>query len=300
MKRFKILFFIVVAFAAAFSVFAQDLKVLTIGNSFSRSLKTHFKKAAESVDGCRLEIGYACFGGCELDRHWRYIQQEEKEGKKIYGGGKSTLKEILQSKKWDIVTIQQASHKSWIADSYFPYAQNILDYISKNCPGAKVYIQQTWSYRSDSPMLSSWNITQEQMYRRLSQAYDLAAKRLGIRQIPTGLAVELARKAIPDRFLLSRKDIDLSKYRYPDMPSQSGDVVGKFFWKKDKKAQMRLYADTIHLNSYGEYLQACVWFAALYNRSATEIKYVPENMSEAQAISFREIADRAVKEYKGK
>lgn len=91
---------------------------------------------------------------------------------------------------------QQASHLSWVADSYFPYAQYLYDYVKKYAPQAEVVIQQTWSYRCDDGRFGKgqWKITQRQMYEKLSEAYAAAAKKLGIRQIPSGDAVELARE----------------------------------------------------------------------------------------------------------
>lgn len=289
--RNYILFFIFLISSSVLS-FAQELKVLTIGNSFTWSLNTYFSKVVNSVEGCKLDLEFANFGGCELDRHWRYITEEEQQNKQIYRKGKTTLKEILQSKKWDIVTIQQASHKSYIKESYFPYAQNIVDYVKKHCPTAKIYIQQTWSYRADSPRLKQWKLSQEEMYNKLESAYAEAAEKLGLEQIYSGRAVQLARKAIKDPFVAPT---DLKSYKYPDMPRQAGDVVGKYYWRKSKKGYMYIDSDTIHLNRYGEYLQACVWFATLYKKSATEIKYIPDNMEDAIAKRFQKIADEAVK-----
>ena len=273
-------------------LFAQELKVLTIGNSFTACLHKYFGKVTNSVEGCKLDLEFANFGGCELDRHWRYITEEEQQGKQIYRNGTTTLKKILQSKKWDIVTIQQASHKSYIKESYFPYAQNIVDYVKKHCPTAKIYIQQTWSYRADSPRLKQWKLSQDEMFNKLENAYAEAAAKLGLEQIYSGKAIQLARKTIRDPFVAPT---DLKSYKYPDMPRQSGDLVGKYYWRKSKKGYMYIDSDTIHLNGYGEYLQACVWFATLYKKSATEIKYIPDNMDDNIAKRFQQIADKAVK-----
>ncbi len=291
-SKLKNFLLFIVIFASSI-VSAQNLKVLTIGNSFTWSLQTHFQKVVESVDGCSVELEFANFGGCELHRHWKYISDEETSGKKIYQKGTVTLRELLTKKKWDIVTIQQASHLSWQPDSYFPYAKNIVDYVKKYCPNAKIMIQQTWSYRADAPRLSQWSISQEKMFELIKDAYNKAAQTLSLEQIPTGEAVYLARKDIVEKFVpVSKKD--LSTYKYPDMPRQAGDIVGKYIWKK-QKGEMVLISDTIHLNKYGEYLQACVWFAKLYKKPASEIKYIPQNMSDKQAKAFQKIADEVVK-----
>ncbi len=269
---------------------AKELKVLTIGNSFTWSLGSHFKKVVKSVDGCNLDLKFANFSGCDLARHWQYISEEENSGKKIYDKGRTSLKEILLKTKWDVVTIQQASHLSWSSKTYFPYAQNIVDYIRKYCPTAKIMLQQTWSYRIDSQRFADWHLTQKEMFELLKNAYNEAAKKLSIGQIPTGDAVEMARKEIKQKYVAPSRE-ELKTYNYPDTPRQSGDVVGKYYWEK-KNGKMILCTDSIHLNDYGEYLQACVWFVALYDKPASEIKYIPKNMSYEQANSFHKIVDK--------
>ena len=107
--------------AAAFvgAAFAKDLKVLTIGNSFADSVFTYLPKIAKA-QGEDLVLERTNHGGCELDRHWSYVEREEADPDvKLYRGNRKKLREILASRDWDIVTIQQASHKSWIADSSF-------------------------------------------------------------------------------------------------------------------------------------------------------------------------------------
>ncbi len=279
---------------------AKEVKLLAIGNSFAWSLNTYLPKVANSVDDCKLVFKFAAFGGCELSRHWKYISQEEADpAKKIYFNGKRTLRDILKDTEWDIITIQQASHESWRPETYFPYAQNIVDFIKKYRPGAKIAIQQTWSYRSDCALLKKWKFDNSEMFKRAQSAYNTAAQKLGLEQIPTGIAVQLARETLPEKFAAPAKG-ELATYRYPDLPRQAGDIVGKYFWQKNKEGEMQLKTDCIHLNNYGEYLQACVWFAFLFDRPATDITYTPPNMSEARAKKFREIADQAIARIKHK
>ncbi|MFA7230469.1 MAG: DUF4886 domain-containing protein, partial [Victivallaceae bacterium] len=78
-----------------------------------------------------------------------------------------------------------------------------------------------------------------------------------------------------------------------------GDVVGNIWWRKNAESgEMELARDTIHLNKRGEYLQACVWFAFLYERPVSEIGYVPEMISASDASFLREMAQNAVNGFK--
>ncbi len=285
-RAFVVLFFAILAFSSN----AKDLSVLTIGNSFTWSLDPYFKKVVESA-GHGLHIEFANFGGCELRRHWKYIEEESNSSRKIYGGGKQTLAEILKSRQWDIVTIQQASHESWQSESYQPFAKNICAFVKKHAPNAKIVIQQTWSYRADAPRFEKWGFDNEEMFKRVKSAYAKLASEMNLEIIPVGEAVSMARANSPIKFKPYTKE-ELKNCNYPDLPKQAGDVVGNLFWKKNKKGQMTIVADTIHLNSYGKYLQACVWFVSLYDEPASKIKFIPNNMADSTAREFQAIADK--------
>lgn len=207
------------------------------------------------------------------------------------------MRQILQSRKWDIITIQQASHGSWLPETYFPYAEKLRDYIKKYAPTAEICIQQTWSYRSDDPRISKggkWNIDQSEMFARAEKNYADAAKKLGLRVIPTGKAVQNYRAQETRPF----EPRDFSNYRYPDLPPQAGDVVGRTYWHKQKDGEMRIARDTIHLNDSGNYLQACVWFGFLFDKNPEEISFVPDTIGNSQAAKLRSIAARTLAEFR--
>ena len=298
----------------------ENLKVLTIGNSFTDSLALYFKDVAESVPGCTLHFERANHGGCELHRHWSYIQNEEKDGVyKMYQDRRLSMREVLTKEVWDVVTIQQGSHLSWRAESYQPFASNIYNYVGKHAPQAEVMIQQTWAYREDDPRIrpggewkyddaalarwkelgatvepGPWHISQADMYNALTAAYTKVAKELNLRIIPTGFAVQLARKKQPYHFQNYDPEL-MNTLHWPDLPPQAGDLVGSIRWTKDKTTgELKLGRDTIHLNARGQYLQACVWFAALYGHKTSEITFVPDEIADSDAEFLRTIAQEAV------
>ena len=53
--------------------YAKDLKVLTIGNSFAESVFRYLPKIAKA-EGEKLVLEGANHGGCELHRHWSYVE----------------------------------------------------------------------------------------------------------------------------------------------------------------------------------------------------------------------------------
>lgn len=284
-------------FALAFAS-AREISMLTIGNSFAQSAFVYLPSVVKSVPDCTLHLEGANHGGCTLSRHWRYISEEEKDPSvKHYRNGKATMRQILQSRKWDIITIQQASHESWRPETYFPYAEKLCDYVKKYAPTAEICIQQTWSYRADDPRISKggkWNIDQAEMFARAEKSYADAAKKLGLRIIPTGRGVQNYRAQEKHPFEPS----DFSNYRYPDLPPQSGDIVGKTYWRRQKNGEMRINRDTIHLNDRGNYFQACLWFGFLFDKNPEEISFVPDTIANSQAAELRSVAARTLAEFK--
>ncbi len=277
----------------------DSLRILTIGNSFTDSLTRYFPQVAESA-GCHLTFDRANFGGCELERHWSYISAEEASPVcRIYQGGRK-LRDIL-SRGWDIVTMQQASHQSWRSESFQPFASNIFNYVRKHAPDAEVVIQQTWAYRADDPRLmpgGEWGFDQNGMYERLTANYRKLAKELDLRVIPTGFAVQLSRAAEEKPFANYDPAI-LETLRWPDLPPQAGDVVGQCFYRKDPESgELRIGRDLIHLNCRGQYLQACVWTAFLFEVPVSAISFVPEELDDRDAAMLRSVARRAVDEFK--
>lgn len=277
----------------------QFLKILTIGNSFTDCLACCFPDVVASA-GCGLLWDRASHSGCELHRHWSYIEFEERDpAARLYQEPRVKLRDILRRESWDIVTIQQGGRESWRQELYQPYASNIYAHIRKYAPQAEVVIQQTWAYRADDPHLmpgSPWGFDQEGHFERLTAAYRKLASELGLRIIPVGCAVQLARREQSVPFQNYDPAL-LAELHWPDLPPQAGSLVGRIWWQKDENGRMRMLRDTIHLNVRGQYLQACVWFAFLYGRPVSEIKFVPDGIADADAAFLRGIAQRAVDEF---
>ena len=274
------------------------MKVLTIGNSFTWSLRACLPAIAEERQE-ELKLEFANFGGCEFRRHWAYITAEENEPQcRMYMDYTMKLRDLLASDDWDVVTIQSASHESWDYANYTPFAGLIIDYVKKHAPGAKIIIQQTWAYREDAPRLIEWGFDRNEMYRRLDQAYRKLGSEYNLPIIPSGLAVELALAEQPDGKFVNYDPALLLTLRWPDLPPQAHSVIGSCAWRKDPATgEMALRRDTIHLNIRGQYLQACVWYGFLFNKDPRDIKYVHEDVSNSDAAFLRNIAARALKEF---
>ena len=288
---------------------AKELRVLTIGNSFSASVSRNLPWLVASVPDCRIILTGAQIGGCSLERHWKEWQTAEKNPEhKPYSvveidsanlpprvkGERGNVNSLVKNNRYDIITIQQSSANGWKYETYQPYADNLIAELRRYQPQAEIVIQQTWSYRADSARLKAWKMTNEEMYRKLEAAYRQLADAYGFRMIPCGCAVQIFRAKTPVKFQVP--DTKLLEARKNESPHGfDGEVVGFHRWRLDRKtSKYRLFCDAHHLNPHGEYLQSAVWFSFLFDRPATDIRYIPVGMTQEQAKFLLECAQEAV------
>lgn len=224
----------------------KPLRVLCIGNSFTLSLQGFWPNVAREC-GTPLQYAIMYIGGCELARHARnidiaatnacyrpYAIYQDYCGRR-HAGRRSNIQEMLAAEKWDVVTIQQASHESWRWESYPRPTKRLVEKIRELAPQARIVVQQTWSYANTDGRIrdpktggpGTWGFDQTGMYDRLARNYDRIAGEYGFEVIRTGEAVQRYRALLP---VADPKD----------------DVVGA-------------PDDPIHLNHLGEFLQALVW-----------------------------------------
>ena len=268
----------------------QGTKVLMIGNSFSISCLAHLPQVAADR-GVDLDLASLYIGGCSLKRHWENVEKDGKEDFKPYLFGRNRFGKFAQTKmnvcdalrlaKWDIVTIQQASHESWKPESYHPYGDKLVAKIRELAPQAKIVVQETWSYTPWDKRLAGWKMDQDEMYEKLHDAYGAFAKQYGFEVIPVGAAVQEWRKRLPVKYTEH---------------SFGGDVVGgrmrdeRDHFKRDFNGKWVPNSDVFHLNEKGEYFQALVWAVKLFDVDLTELEYKPEFVTDDEVKLMKEIA----------
>lgn len=156
------------------------MNILAIGNSFSQDATRYlydFAKAA-SKD---LTVVNLYIGGCSLERHYRNMLSDERAYELEYNGHRTgfkvSLSEALLNRPWDYVTVQQASPKSVDYDTYQPYLNELVGYIRRCSPKAKLLVHETWAYEQGSERLANLGYQDyRDMYRDLHAAYEQAAK----------------------------------------------------------------------------------------------------------------------------
>jgi hypothetical protein len=289
---------------SAVCAFAQDdknqektVKLLTIGNSFAQNALKYLDQIVKG-QGRKIIIGRANLGGCPLDRHWNNAEKDLKEYK--YKGKKLTLTEMLQAEKWDIVTIQQVSHKSFKRETFEPYAANLIALIKKYAPQAEIVIHQTWAYRADHNWFTKKDatLTQQKMYDGALANYLWLADKYKLRVFPSGAAIQLCREIQPVKFTFPDPKFDYKNAEKPALPNQDGSLIVGLSWRKNKAGKWYMGNDAIHANPRAEYMIGCAWYEMIYGDNAENVKFVPKGIDEKDAEFLRKTAHQAVEDFK--
>ena len=132
------------------------MNVLAIGNSFSEDATRYLHQIAKA-QGTPLTVVNLVIGGCSLERHYRCMLGASKDYILFFNGENTgfhiSLEEALLSRQFDVITLQQASHFSFRAETFTPYLAELVDYVRTYQPQAKVYFHETWAYEDGSDRL---------------------------------------------------------------------------------------------------------------------------------------------------
>lgn len=273
----------------------QALRILVIGNSFSRNA-TSYLQAITKEKGKKLVIGSAELGGHSLEQHWKYVEAAEANPEDSVGKpyrGKS-LKMLLTSGTWDMVTLQQYSYLSADLESYSPYAAKLYAYIKALQPNAEIILHQTWAYRSDAKKFGRVKAgqlakDQTEMWQKSREAYHAIAKQLKTRIIPVGDAFN---KVASDPAHTYKKDegFDYLSPVFPNLPDQTNSLNVGYYWNAKKGFAF----DANHANEAGRYLGSLIWYAFLFKDAAENVQFVPAQVSADMAKYLKKVADQVV------
>ncbi len=180
------------------------MNVLAIGNSFSQDAMRYLHRIAKS-NGDKIETVNLYIGGCSLERHYRNMLGETRAYTLQYNGVSTgfpvSIKEALLNRTWDVITIQQASHFSYRYETYQPYLNELVAYMRRFAPRARLLIHQTWAYEEGSEKITQRPDveTASEMFARLKEAYAQALKDSHVDgMIPSGeLMSKLLESGIP-------------------------------------------------------------------------------------------------------
>ncbi|MDD5350321.1 MAG: DUF4886 domain-containing protein [Chthoniobacteraceae bacterium] len=244
----------------------QEVKILTIGNSFADNAMTFLPKLAEA-GGKKLTYFRANLGGHSLAQHAGYMQAFEADPNDPKGrpykknpadpSVKISLREALESNNWDYVTIQQVSGQSFQPETFQPYANTLIAYIHKYAPHAEILIHETWAYPDDYyEKFKAEKLDRPTMHARVKAAYQKLSDETGLRILPVGDAFQAV--------ATSANPINLT-------------IPG------DK-----------HANANGQYLGGAVFYEMIFRDNVEKVNFVPEKVTPADAEALRRVAHETV------
>ncbi len=295
----------ITTFAANSTADENDaITLLTIGNSFADNATRFLEQIGEST-GRPIRVSKANLGGSSLERHARHLDLYRKnndapsgrpyKGWKSSGKDRLSLVEALESEDWDFVSLQQLSRLSFKEDTFEPYLGQLVEAIREHAPNAQIVIHQTWAYRSDSELFQNGALTQAAMHEGLTDAYDKAAARYGLKVVPVGDAFRIARAMRLWYFEESDPDFNYKNPEPGALPRQDGSLTVGWRWRTNRETGANEFGlDANHANLAGCYLGSCVFYEALTGANARMLDWRPAELSDRQAESLRQAARKAV------
>lgn len=180
MKRF--ICAILIIFTVSATTFAdsadkdRSISILAIGNSFSVDAMQYLYDVLDKAGYEEIHLGNLYIGGCPLTRHADNLDGD-KAAYAYYTNDDGTwvkhpdfkASDALTSRKWDYISMQQASGVSGQRESYEPWLTTVISYAKRLCPGATLMWHMTWAYDVDSSHkeFPKYNRDQMHMYRSI-------------------------------------------------------------------------------------------------------------------------------------
>ena len=240
------------------TIYAREIKVLAIGNSFSDDAVEHYLYQIGAVNGDTLIIGNLVIGGASLELHDNNATQNNPaySYRKIVNGVRTvteqtTLEKGIKDEDWDYISLQQVSQNAGRYDTFFPYLPRLIDYVKKHTtnPGMQLVLHMTWAYAQDATHSGFANYDKDQqfMYDKIVETINKVSDELQVPTIiPSGTAIQNARTSSLDDTLCR---------------------------------------DGFHLElTYGRYTAACTWYEVLTGNCVVGNTYKPETIDNIKAF----------------
>lgn len=270
MRTKKTILIFLAFYISVASVYAKQIKLLAIGNSFSDDAVEHYLPGLAEANGDTIIIGNMYIGGCSLEEHYDNAinNSPDYSYRKIVNGIKTItpdyrLIDAVNDEKWDYISFQQVSSLSGLYESFFPYLDRLIGFAREHStnPGMEIVLHATWAYAQNSTHAGFANYGNNQitMFNAIVDAYNRAAQKTGVDIIiPTGTAIQNGRT------------------------SSLGDTFCR---------------DGYHLElNYGRYTASCVWYEKLFQKSVVGNGYTPYSIIPFQIKVAQLAAHRAVEE----
>lgn len=238
----------------------DGLKILAIGNSFTYNGTQYLMQILEALGYTNTRVCRLTIGGLSLEQHkvyfvtdTKYDFDEKLPGAPGWERSSRSAAEVLASEDWDIVTLQQQSGKSGVAETYNEDLDELTEMIRTFCnnPDVQIGWLMTWAYdkNSDNADFPLFDNDQNKMYESICNAVQtgILTRNAFDNVIPAGTAVQNARQKLGDIFC----------------------------------------ADGYHLNDFGAYICGLTWIKAITGCSFENFSYLPDSLrTQPDALSL--------------
>jgi len=264
----------------------KDLKILSIGHSFSLDAMHTYMWDAFDAAGYNVTIGYLYYPSCSLEQHYHYIKDNSKSyeqygknenGKWITQTGVDALT-ALQDEDWDIVTFQPdpdyghdvACRCEWGCNktitSDYAHFNELVDMVKTKLAAVgntdvKFYYHLTWTWRADCYL---YNMTNGLNQQTLYEAFIAATKKY---VVPNGNVLGV-------------------------IPCNTTIQNARTSWMGDT-FNAEGSNDGYHLNDKGDLAAALTWVSYFTGVKASKI-FVDCAFSDAEYAAIAEAVDNAV------
>jgi len=248
----------------------KELKILSVGNSFSIDTMQHVAKIANDL-GYRVKLGNLYVSGCSLNKHYLHAT-EDLPAYRYYTTDNETdwteapnvrIREAIASEEWDWISIQHGTKDGsrYTDPGSYEKLVPLTEYIhaQERCP-AKLAFNMTWvgePYRKHHEILS-YNGDQLLMYRLIADIMrDQIAPLPQLDALcPTGTAVQNARTV----------------------------------YTSD-----RMSRDGYHLSyDFGRYIAGLTFFAKLSGADISKVQWAPVGVTEEERLHAIAAAKAAI------
>lgn len=193
----------------------NELKVLTIGNSFAQDASWYSSEVAKA-NGKKLTFGYLYYPSCTLDKHYTAATENRAvfrftvvnpDSKRTQIKNVSsdfnvsdpqncaTIEEALKYYDWDVVVFQQESSNARNYDT-FANLGNLITYVKGYLPSARLMFHEVWR----------WGEWTDDQFALIKANAERACKEYQLEVIPTGLAFEYARTSMGSETAINDND----------------------------------------------------------------------------------------------
>lgn len=247
------------------AVGAKELSVLMIGNSYTQGSKAMLQGFADADPDCTMIRGDAQQGGIGVEQHFA-------NRTKPYPYSSSSLENLLDSRKWDVIVIQNNSLRGTTRldpkKTFKSGSKELCSYLKSKQPNAQLCWFMTWAKRPGHGSYAGSGLDADSYMEELRVNYLKRAEENGGIVAPVGLAWKAA---------------------YVERPYDPDDKEHSFSLHVD---------DGSHGNAAGYYLAGAVLFETIFDKSCVDNRYLPAGLSREDADFLQRVAHETVAKFK--